>query len=94
MCDSLAVGVAGHPVGLRVDLPVVALAVYRTGVLGFVGVRKDSSATPYDERHERLEARSAPTTLRLGAFSWRSRRPPPALAEHFDCRIEGVFAPE
>ena len=37
---SPAVGMAGHPVGLRADLPVVAPAVYWTGVLGFVGVRK------------------------------------------------------
>ena len=54
MYGSRAVGVAGHPVEFRADLPIVALAVYRTGVLGSVGIRKGSSATLYGERRERL----------------------------------------
>ena len=94
MYGSPAVGVAGHPVEFRADLPIVALAVYWASVLGSVGVRKGSSATLCGERRERLEARSVPTTLKLiGAVFVAVAPAAPALAEQFGRRIEGVFAP-
>ena len=95
MYGALAVGMAGHPVGLHADLPVVALAVYRASVLGSVGVGKGSSATLYDGRHERLEARSGLTTSKfVGAALVAVAPAAPALAEHLGRRIEEVFAPE
>ena len=95
MYNALAVGVAGHLIGLHADPPVIALAVYRAGVLGSVGVGTGSSATLYDGRHERLEARSGLTTSKfVGAVLAAVAPAAPALAEHLGCHIEEVFAPE
>jgi uncharacterized membrane protein len=65
MYASLAVGVAGYLLGLRMDLPVAALAVYWAGFLGFLGVWKGSSVTIYDERHVALERRAAKWTFTI-----------------------------
>jgi len=63
MYVALAVGIVGYIAGLRAELPAAALGVYWAGFLGFIAVWKGSSVTLYDERHERMEARTAMTTV-------------------------------
>ncbi|PSQ33758.1 DUF2178 domain-containing protein [Halobacteriales archaeon SW_12_69_24] len=65
MYGSLAVGFVGYVAGLRAELPVVALAVYWVGFLGFLAVWKGSSVTLFDERHAAMEAKTAKRTLNV-----------------------------
>lgn len=63
MYGCLAVGIVGYLAGLRLELPIAALAVYWAGFLGFLGVLKGSSVTIYDERHETMERKAAIRTV-------------------------------
>lgn len=81
MYGALGVGIVGYIAGLRAELPVIALGVYWAGFLGFIAVWKGSSVTLYDERHERMEARTAMTTVGVMAVVLISVAPAtPALA--------------
>lgn len=63
MYGCLAVGIVGYLVGLRVEMPIAALAVYWAAFLGFLGIWKGSSVTIYDERHEAMERAAAMRTV-------------------------------
>jgi uncharacterized membrane protein len=65
MHGCLAVGIVGYVLGLRVELPIAALAVYWAGCLGFLGVRRASAVTLYDERHAAIRSRAAERTLQV-----------------------------
>ncbi|QLD90891.1 hypothetical protein HWV07_18305 [Natronomonas salina] len=63
MYGCLAVGIAGYLLGLQVEMPLAALAVYWAAFLGFLGIQRGSSVTIYDERHHALERKAAKRTI-------------------------------
>lgn len=80
MYGCLAVGFVGYVLGLELDRPLAALAIYWAAFLGFLAVWKGSSVTLYDERHEAMEAAAAEKTIGVaGAILILGGPPLPAL---------------
>jgi uncharacterized membrane protein len=65
MYGSILVGVLGFVAGSELDYPLVGLAVYWAGILGFVAVWKGTSVTLFDERDAALERRASHVTLQV-----------------------------
>ncbi|WP_232701097.1 DUF2178 domain-containing protein [Halobacterium wangiae] len=67
MYGSILVGVGGFVAAGEFGYPLVGLAVYWVGILGFVGVWKGTSVDLFDERDAALERRASYLTLQIAA---------------------------
>jgi uncharacterized membrane protein len=65
MYGSILVGVAGFVGGGELGYPLVGLAVYWAGVLGFVAIWKGTSVQLFDERDAALDRRASHVTLQI-----------------------------
>ena len=65
MTGSILVGVVGFLAALELERPLVGLAVYWVGILGFVGIWKGTSVQLYDERDAALERRASQLTIQV-----------------------------
>ena len=68
MYASILVGVAGFVVGVEFDYPLVGLAVYWAGILGFFVVWRGSSVELFDERDADLERRASHLTVQVAGI--------------------------
>ena len=67
MTGSILVGVVGFLAALQLERPLVGLAVYWVGIVGFVGIWKGASVQLYDERDASLERRASQLTMQVVA---------------------------
>jgi len=65
----LVAGIAGFVLAGRVGRPLLAVAIYWTAFLGFLGVRRFSPMVLFDERDVALERRASYDALRLAGVA-------------------------
>ncbi|MFB6120424.1 MAG: hypothetical protein ABEJ68_04830 [Halobacteriaceae archaeon] len=65
MYACIVVGTLGFVGATRLDRPLVGVAVYWTGIAGFLAVWRGTSVTLFDERDKSLERRAGAITLCL-----------------------------